>query len=196
MWDWVGDRAFHSYAQLRPYVGDFYEEATKVWLAARRMQTQANCLCPDLVIDGPVYFESKSVGTSNASLLYDHRVEKYDQFMAAGHRLYYVFWRHACAAASIRTLFELRRQLSVQTWAVMIVSGEEVHREFWKLKHFNTSYRGTTANAKTRTLAPGRTLHAGLLRKWMAGQSRMAWVGSVYGCSIPMVPAYGSNFDG
>jgi hypothetical protein len=191
LWDWVDDRPLVKMEQTRPFVGDFYEEATKAWLGAFRLRTEAFKLCPDLAMDPDLHLEVKSVGNSKSRIIYEHRREKYDRFMADGAKLYYVFWFHNCEAAKNASLFGLRAKLAARTQWVIVAPGKLVHDVLLDCPVRMISYSiDKTDPEKKWYKRAARTIGGANWRKLMAGQSQMAFVGPVYGNTMPAVPAY------
>jgi hypothetical protein len=191
LWDWVGDRPLPSQAMARPFVGDFFEEATRILMGAVRLKTDATKTCPDNQIPSGEYIECKSVGNSGNSLLYDHRIEKYDTFMAAGNRLYYVLWRHTCPATKYKTLYALREALSRAITHVMIVEASEVHTIAWECPQRFTSYSGTKKDPSKYKLKPARVLTGKVIKSWVRGEPTRVRMGAVYGYEIQEFPVFG-----
>lgn len=193
-WSWVGDREITSYAMARPYIGAFYEEATAVLLGAKRLKTEAEKICPDLLTPKGNYVECKSIGRHGDSLLYEHRIDKYQVFMDAGHRLYYVLWRHRFHFQEAPTqLFAMRAQLAAATKAVAVVPGPEVHSIAWQSKSRFTSYSGQHRTSSIYKLKPARMLPRKAIKTWFSGQMSMAFLEPVHGEPMPVIPMFGGQ---
>lgn len=195
MWDWIGDRVLSSYPMTRPYIGDFFEEATCSLLDAQRLKTDSSAdICPDLYVPSEgVYLESKAVGRSNTSILYEHRIAKYDRFLREGHRLYYVFWRHKYRwlGGEGTTLFKLREDLARSVFAAIIVSAYTVHKAAMACALKNTSYSGGHKTPLNYIMMPARTLKRTWLRKWTTGKSWGTMFVTAYGCNLNGLEVYG-----
>lgn len=196
-WPWVGDRVLPTYPMTRPYIGDFYEEAAAHLLQASRLGYDSQVdVCPDLIIDDlGIYLECKSVGKSNASLLYEHRIEKYERFMSEGRELYYVFWKHDYRWPGVQgtTLFNLRDELARATRAVALVPAFEVHRAAMAEPQQHTSHRGHVGVSGSYSKLPARRLTSACMRLWFSQDGpRIAFVRPVYGRSLGFVAQFGS----
>jgi len=171
LWGITGDKWIKTLPQARPYIGDFFEEATSsLFSNAYRLQTLSTAdVCPDLYDpDQAVFFEVKSVGRSRHSLLYQHRIEKYDTFTEK-YRLYYVFWRHHLRLSSeITSLDELRVALANVVDDVIVVSSDAVHRMARTTNPRETSYSGTHGNPGNYFKMNAYTITAKMLRGWEA----------------------------
>lgn len=198
-WDWVGDRVLTSYAMTRPWIGDFFEEATCELTGAQRLKTDASCICPDLLLPNGVYVECKGVGRSNQSLVYKHRVDKYDAFMAEGNKLVYVFWRHKFQfpEGSKMGLFHVRAELAKMTYAAIFVPAEKVHEAVRMRKPRQTSYSGTKANPKSYHMKPAYPIRSGDFKSWTTPDvlGRMVNLPRVYGNPVTDVAVLGEESD-
>jgi len=191
LWNWVGDREIPSYATARTYIGDFFEEATKHLFGGERLKTQAYRLCPDLQADDGNYLEVKSVGSNNSSLVYDHRVEKYKEFMAQGYDLFYVFWHHNVKVGGLKTLVALQRALAAGISHVTIVDALIVHKALESAPSRFTNHSSEHRKAGPWKLKPARTITSKMLRSWATGQPELCFIENVYGHKIPSIPVYG-----
>lgn len=189
IWNWIDDRPLQTFATVRPYVGYFFEEATRVLTGGIRLRTETGSICPDIQAPDDLYCEVKGVGLSRQSVIFKHRIDKYDRFMEQGNRLVYVFWIHNCKASKCKTLFSLRASLAVSVECVLIVPAEKVHAAARQSKERFTSYSGTHEAPSVFKLKPAYTLTRKAMMQW-ANQSSMAPVGEVYGCELPSVTLY------
>lgn len=90
-----GDRRMKTNAEVRNWVGDYFEFLTQQVTGARRIKTDSQQLiCPDLHWYETTFIESKGVGKTNHVIIYKTRQEKDLQFIEAGHSLYYFIWNH------------------------------------------------------------------------------------------------------
>lgn len=194
LWPWVGDREITSYAMARPYIGAFYEEATAVLFGAKRLKTEAEKICPDLLTPKGNYVECKSIGRHGDSLLFEHRIDKYQVFMAAGNRLYYVLWRHQFHFQEApMQLFAMRAQLAAATKAAAVVPGPEVHAVARQSKSRFTSYSGENRTSSNYKLKPARVLPRQAIKTWFSGQMSMTFLEPVHGEPMPVIPMFGGQ---
>lgn len=190
MWNWIGDRPLTKMAMVRPWVGDFFEQATISLTGGVRLKTVAGSLCPDVKLPSQWYAEVKSIGGSRARIIYKHRMEKYEQFMKQGNKLVYVFWLHNCKATEYKTLFSLREALANSVLSVAVVSAKEVHRVAATCKERFTVYQGTKAEPSRRVMKPAYTIPPKKIMAWMSGQSTIGYVDEVYGYAMPPIILY------
>ncbi len=164
MWEWVTDKNIKSYAQARPMIGDFFEEATRVLFACDRLKTEAGALCPDVQFRNGMIGEVKAIGRSRSCLIYSHRLRKYEKAELVD-RLVYLFWLHRIEAKKVRSLSSLREQLASTVSMCLVIPAQRVHDVCWRRpeRWENYSrYEGRSNWAKK----PARRLGAGILRGW------------------------------
>lgn len=188
LWDWVGDRDLPSQAMARPFVGDFFEEATRVLSGGVRLKTETDSLCPDLLLPNGFFCEVKSVGNSRQSLLYEHRIEKYERLMRQGKKLLYVFWLHNCRSTDYKTLFTLREALARSVVSVAVVPAKVVYKAAKKGTSRLTGYSGTRESPSKLIMKLAYVLKREVLMNWMSGQTQVAHMeGGVYGYDMEYV---------
>ncbi len=109
-----------NHGHVRNVVGALCDRLTRQLVGGKSHRTDCTCdYCPDVSANG-VYFESKAVGNSNQAFVYGGRLEKDREFVAAGHRLVYVIWRHGAESKLAKTVTELE-QLVLATMKRVIV---------------------------------------------------------------------------
>jgi hypothetical protein len=134
IWDWVGDTPLTTVAQARPYVGDFFEEATRVLFGGNRHQYNANAdYCPDISVAPKRFLEVKSIGKSNSGIVFADRVDRDRQLIREGNTLTYIFWTHSVNVQDYKTLFALRDALAKQAHSVYVIPFNALHSAIKKL---------------------------------------------------------------
>ncbi len=129
LWDWVGDRELASVAQARPYVGDFYEEATRVAMGATRHQIDSTAdYCPDLSLGAGRFLECKAIGATGQGLVFSDRIAKDSRLVRQGGELTYLFWRHGVRVEDHQTLHGLRAALAAKTEQVLAVPFQRLRK--------------------------------------------------------------------
>ena len=102
-----------SSAAVRNVCGEFAELCTSRLTYARRMRTDSRAeICPDLHLEDNVYFECKSVGRNNFTIIYQHRQEKDLRFVENGNELFYWIWHHNGRVGSAASADDARRILA------------------------------------------------------------------------------------
>lgn len=193
LWDWVYDRDLKSYAQSRPYIGDFYEEATRALMGGVRLRTDAQSeICPDIVLPSlDAYVEVKSVGRGNSRTIYEHRIEKY-KWLASRHPVYFAFWFHSMDCTELTTLFKLQADLAASTQCVCVIRADDVFAAYYQGKLRATSYSGERRGGHFSKM-PARTLPASFFRRVKLMAMPLGSPFKVYGQTIQGVQI-GGNF--
>jgi len=194
LWDWVNDVPMKSQAQARPYVGDFFEEATAKLMDGFRLKTDAGAeICPDILLRDGWYVECKSVGLSNTSVMYDHRILKYDRFIREGNKLLYAFWRHKASCAAVTSRNDLWKMLSENTTGVVVVPAWIVHKALWAAPQRHTCYSGTKGDPGKYYKMAARNLSNKFFKQFER-VDRLPFGVTIYGHSIPTVEVFGYDF--
>lgn len=189
LWDWVGDRPLTTDASLRAHIGDFYEEAAASLLGADRCDTQTNRVCPDLQhrTNRNSYCEVKSIGQSRQGLLYDHRIEKYEQWAKdSGAKLHYLFWFHhgSGKAAVSPTLHTLHTHLAQSTDYALLVPMETVHDAALTQPRRKMNYQGYIGDPRRKIMWGRRLPHSWFKGVAAAAETRMAFSVEAYNAVI------------
>ncbi len=118
---WPDDREIRSPAQLRPFVGRFYEEVARVAFGLHRHVTDSSAdICPDLSDGKRRFVEVKSVRQGTGGIIYRDRILRDRQLLNKTRgKLTYAFCIHDAQLNRIMSLrvlqlaFELSRIVCV-----------------------------------------------------------------------------------
>jgi hypothetical protein len=193
IWDWVGNTQFYSMAQTRNATGEFCEEATAKLLGGKRLSTQGTVdICPDIELEKDRrYLEVKSVGAGRCALLYEHILDRTVRFVRRNKvSVSYVFWIHTVAAATLPSLFDLRREMASHIDRVIIVPFTAVHDAIKDITPRKMNYRAREHNGQSIPML-GWAIPVKQLRTWGQGQPRMAFDTEVFGYPMGGYPVYG-----
>lgn len=192
IWDWVGNVQFHSMAQTRNATGEFCEEATLQLLGGERLSTQGTVdICPDIKLDDRRYLEVKSCADKHCALLYEHILDRTVRFVRRNRvKVFYCFWIHRVAAATIPSLFDLRRAMAANIDRVVIVPFTAVHEAVKRLPPRKMNYRAREHNGDSIPML-GWSIPVAQLKAWSQGQPRLAFDTAVYGYTMGGYPIYG-----
>jgi hypothetical protein len=128
----------------RNWVGDFFEQATAVLTRGVRYKDSSRYeICPDVGWSPKVLFETKAVGQSNASIIYQGRLKKDRRLVDANDvDLCYWFWRHSYRVTEAETKEQLRRDLAQALRHVLLVDLHDIEQYCWsrEVKVLNTGY--------------------------------------------------------
>jgi hypothetical protein len=171
------DAPLKAAGSMRNICGEFVELCTAKVTGARRLKTDSNAvICPDLHYEDRTWFECKSVGKSNFSIIYSHRWEKECQFVVDGNAVMYWIWNHAGKVGSADTPGNVRREVAEKLKAVYVVSHPVLSDLLQGLPvDLNTHYY---------TGGPGRKTYRGT--GWKVPISRLRNVTAYMGRTAPM----------
>lgn len=187
LWGWVGDRRITRHAAIRYYVGDFFEEATRVALNAQRLKTTSGRVCPDLKLASGAYVECKSIGKSSDCIVFDHRMESYEKMIAEGKRLFYIFWRHTASLKGVAFVSEVNERLALAVSDAVIVSAQEIHA----LMRKSRVYIGKYFYHQQRP-CEFRRLRSKSFTDWFTRPLLSEFSGQVYNARVASVPILSS----
>lgn len=189
-------RTFRSIAQMRTFIGGFFEEATCTLTGGQRYSIDSSCVCPDLLIAPGIYGECKSVGRSNAGIVFQERVDKDKKILAmpGAKQLLYFFWMHHAAVKDVPNLKALRTILAALVHTVLVVDATVVHRICDRRDPVPLNHRGERGAGRFRPML-GWKLEPDLMRGWMQHQCGMIAGLSAYGIPIPMIPLHLVDVD-
>lgn len=179
---WANEVEIVSYEMARPYIGDFFEEASVQFFGGWRVKTQANKLCPDVKLESGAYLEVKSVGVGQHSVIYEFRTRNYKRMLQTGERLLYAFWFHHWRFNQRRCMMlsALRKELAEKVERVLLVPARQVHKQLKTAPRRFTNY--TRQNLALRwKLKPARTLGRRHFSKWCSGLLAARQTAEVYG---------------
>lgn len=123
------DKAMHSLAQRRVYVGEFFEQATQALFGAERLTVStAADICPDLVLHPARFLENKSIGKSGELVVRKQQFEREEEFLSTNRGLcYYVMWRHDAAVIESKTREDLYAMLARHAREVLVIPTSSIH---------------------------------------------------------------------
>lgn len=140
---WPKDQKIKNIAHTRNLCGEFYEILTANLTGAGRLRTDSRCdICPDLDAGFGLYFETKSVGLTGQSIVYDHRFYKANAFTQGDTRIVYWIWHHRLSVKGIEWASDLHRKLLDATQFAVLLSQRDLQTltEGRSIKVLNKKY--------------------------------------------------------
>jgi hypothetical protein len=139
---WAGDKPLLHASATRHYVGNFFEEATRILTGAMPHVTDGQAdICPDFSHGDRSFLEVKSVSTTSV-YLFKHRIQADRRLVrSTGGRLTYVYWLHHAPAAQAKTLHDLYAMLAGSIDQVLAIPFKRLSRFLRKQPEILLRYR-------------------------------------------------------
>lgn len=188
------DRPIESAAAMRTYLGEFFEELTRVTLHAERHITDATAdVCPDLSLpgrrhdDSRRYLEVKALRYKREAILFRHRLDNDRKLTRRGRNasLHYLYWCHDFTAEYPLTVAQLRGRLAASLVCVLSIRGRSLEQAAAELPLHNFRYYADGATM------PGYRIPWRALRNLAATQGRLLYPAVAFGIHCPPVPVFG-----